>query len=255
MTRPRQTGSKTQKTAKKPHKKNVSLQARMGWVYFLALIGIPGIIMYRVPRQTWAHVPWVIGPVAWLATIAAVISFLWSLITRKGLTIGSLVSCMALAAFIIAAAVFLLSPPIGPLLTLLLAQLAAAVLAIVLAFPLRMVQVGMNPIPHTKFRSVTNLESLGRMLLGAIAIVGFWDGLTTIFYHARCEDLTISADAEKCMNGEVLLGAHGPFSDTYYAAYFGILAFAPLMVSGFQVVWQRTKRSDDMKKVPEDGLH
>ncbi|WP_349963390.1 hypothetical protein [Rhizobium sp. ZPR3] len=254
MKKPQRTALKTPKAAKKPRKKSSSQQAGLTWIHFAIIIAAAGIILFLVPRH-WAQFPWIIGPVAWLATIVAVISFLRSLITRKGLTLGSLASCMALAAFIVAGAIFLLSPPTGPLLTLLLAQVSAAILAIVLALPLRMLQVGPHPIRHAEIRPITNLESLGRLLLGTLPVLVLWDGLTTIFYHTHCEDLTILTDAQRCSNGEVLLGAHGPFADIYYAAYFGIMAFAPLILSAFQAVRHRAKRSDDMGKIPEDGLN
>jgi hypothetical protein len=161
---------------------------------------------------------------------------------------------MALAAFIIASAVYLLAPPTGPLVTLLLAQVSSAIIFTMLAFPLGMAQVGMDPIHNVEIRPVTNLETLGRLLLVAIPMLVLWDGTTAIFYHTHCEDLTILSDARRCMNGEALLGAHGPFSNIYYAAYFGIMAFAPPVFTAFQALRRRTKRLDNKQEMPEDAI-
>ncbi|MBB3452568.1 hypothetical protein FHT86_000824 [Rhizobium sp. BK313] len=192
--------------------------------------------------------PWVIGPVAWLATIAAVISFLGSLITRRGLTAGSLLSCPALAAFAVAGALYLWPPPTWPLLTVLLAQVTSAILSIMLGFLLRSVQVSKDSAHHLKIRPRPDLQLVRKTLLYGMALLVLWDGLTMIFYHTRCEDLTYSRDAARCMNGEMIMGVHGPFSNVYYACYFGILAFAVPIWVGFMMLRHWATRSEETPK-------
>ena len=237
MRQPRQTGPKTQKSARKPRKKNASHEMGLTWIHFAVIIAATGILLFLVPRH-WAHFPWIIGPVAWLATIAAVISFLHALITRKGLTVGSFGSCMALAAFIIAGAVYLLAPPMGPLVTVLLTQVAAAVLVIMLAFPLRKIQVGMDPLRHVEIRPLfPNPEMFRQWLLRAVPVLILWDGLTVIFYDTPCS-------GARCAGGEALFGVHGPFSNIYYAAYFGIMAFTLPIAAGLQALRHRAAPPD-----------
>ena len=227
----------TQKARSKPRKKNASHAAPPTWIYFVAMIAVPAAIEFLVPRR-WAHFPWVIGPVAWLATIATVISFLDALITRKGLTVGSFGSCMALSAFIIAGAVYLLEPPMGPLVTVLLTQVAAAVLVIMLAFPLRKIQVGMDPLRHVEIRPLfPNPEMFRQWLLRAVPVLILWDGLTVIFYDTPCS-------GARCAGGEALFGVHGPFSNIYYAAYFGIMAFTLPIAAGLQALRHRAAPPD-----------
>jgi hypothetical protein len=194
----------------------------------------------------------VVGPIAWLVTIVAVISFLWSLITRKGLTIGSVGSCMALAAFIVAGTVYLLAPPIAFVLTLLISQVAATVIFIMLMFILRRIQIALDPLHHQEIRPpilnlATGREWLRRALWGLV----LWDGLTLIFFQTGCKDLTIAADVRRCMDGEVLMGIHGPFSNIYYAAYFGMMAFVAPVLAGFQALWRRAKRPGDNEELSQ----
>ncbi|NTF42797.1 hypothetical protein [Rhizobium rhizogenes] len=98
---------------------------------------------------------------------------------------------------------------------------------------------------------MTNLESLGRLPLCAVFILVFGDGITMIFYDAHGKDLTISADAQRRMGGEALLGKHGPLSSIYYAAHFEIMAFAPPIFGAFRALRRRTKRLDDKKGMME----
>lgn len=232
------------KTRRKPRKTNASRPTPPPWIYFVAAIAIPVTIEFLIPRP-WAHFPWVVGPIAWLVTIVAVISFLWSLITRKGLTFGSTGSCMALAAFIVAGAVYLLAPPIAFFLTLLVSQVVATIIFIVLAFILRRLQIGTDPLRHMEIRPLTfNLEAARQWLRHALPALVLWNGLTLIFLRTGCEDLTIATDVHRCMDGEVLMGVHGPFANIYYAAYFGMMAFAAPVLAVLQALWRIAKRPD-----------
>ncbi|MGY5779064.1 hypothetical protein [Rhizobium sp. LEGMi135b] len=237
------------KTRRMPRKAATSGPALPPWIYFVAAIAIPATIEFLIPRP-WAHFPWVVGPIAWLVTIVAVISFLWSLITRKGLTLGSTGSCMALAAFIVAGAVYLLAPPIAFLFTLLVSQVIATIIFIVLAFTLRRLQIGADPLRHMEIRSLTfNLEAGRQWLRHALPALVLWNGLTLIFLRTGCKDLTIATDVRRCMDGEVLMGVHGPFANIYYAAYFGMMAFAAPVLAVLQALWRLTKRSDDKNEM------
>lgn len=155
----------------KPHKKNAVRQAPITWIDFFPFIVPLALAIFLIPSR-WANdlsLPWVIGPAAWLATIAATISFLRSLVTRRGLTAGSLFSCVALAAFVVAGTVYFWAPSTGPLLTLLLAQLSSAIICIMLVIFLRKVQIGMDPIRNVEIRSQIDLQSLRKGLLGGTA--------------------------------------------------------------------------------------
>jgi hypothetical protein len=240
---------------KKPRKKAASPPALPAWIYFVAIIATPVTIEFFIPRH-WAHFPWVVGPVAWLVTIVAAISFLWSLITRKGLTLGSAGSCMALAAFIVGGTVYLLAPPIAFVFTLLVSQVAATIIFIMLMFILRQIQIALDPLHHQEIRPpILNLATGREWLRRALPGLVLWDGLTLIFFQTGCKDLTIASDVRRCMDGEVLMGIHGPFSNFYYAAYFGMMAFVSPVMAILQTFWRLTKRPDDMKKLPEDGLN
>jgi|GEM_PF-2597557 len=194
--------------------------------------------------------PWVVGPFAWIATIPAVICFLGSLVTRSGLTAGSLFSCVALAAFAVAGTVYLWAPPTAPLLTLLAAQVSSAIISLMLGFLVVKMQMDRGTVQELKIRPLP-VQLVRKTLLYGVAMLFFWDGLTLIFYHTRCEDLTISADARRCMKGEMIMGVHGPFSSVYYACYFGTLAFAVPIYLGFRVLWQWARRSEDEEEKPK----
>ncbi|MFS8048736.1 hypothetical protein [Rhizobium sp. BR 314] len=235
---------RTQKASKKARKKNASHQAELTWIHFAVIIAAPWIILFLFPRH-WPPFPWVVGPFAWLATIAAVISFLHALITRKGLTVGSLGSCIALAAFIVAGTVYLLAPPIGPLVSVLLTQVSAAALVVILAVFLRTIQVGMDPQRHVEFRPlIPNPEMFRQWLVRVVPLLVLWDGLTVIFYNTPCR-------GGRCGGGEALFGVHGPFSNIYYAAYFGIMAFAPPITAGLQALQRLVKRPDDKNEMSQ----
>lgn len=235
MRRAQRSAARTQKATRKTRKKNASHQAELTWLHFAVIIAAPWIILFLFPRH-WPPFPWVVGPIAWLATIAAVISFLHALITRKGLTAGSLGSCIALAAFIVAGTVYLLAPPIGPLVSVLLTQVSAAALVVMLAVFLRTIQVGMDPQRHVEFRPlIPNLGVFRQWLVRAVPLLVLWDGMTVIFYNTPCR-------GGRCQGGEALLGVQGPFSNIYYAAYFGIMAFALPIAAGLQALLRLVKR-------------
>lgn len=237
MRRSRQTGSKTQKSARKPRKKNALHEMGLTWIHFAVIIASPPIMLY-LAHQYWVPLPWTIGPVTWLATIVAVSSFLRSLITRRGLTVGSSAGCMALAAFVVAGVVYMIAPPSGPLLTLLLTQLSATIIFIILAFLLRRIQVGMDPLHHVEVRPlILNQKLLGQWLQSAIPVLVLWDGLTLMFYNTPCS-------GARCAVGEALFGIHRPFSNIYLAAYFGMMAFTAPILAMFQVLWRILKRQD-----------
>ncbi|MDK4713627.1 hypothetical protein [Rhizobium sp. CNPSo 4039] len=234
---------------RKPGKRTKSGPALPPWIYFVAAIAIPAIIEFLIPRP-WAHFPWVVGPIAWLVTLVATISFLRSLITRKGLTLGSAGSCMALAAFIVAGTVYLWAPPIAFVLTLLISQVAATIIFIMLAFILRRLQIGMDSLLHLEIRPlILNLEMGRQWLRRALPALVLWNGLTLIFLRTGCKDLTLPTDVRRCMDGEVLMGIHGPFSNIYYAAYFGMMAFAAPVVVVVQALWRLAKRSYDKNEM------
>lgn len=153
---------------------------------------------------------------------------------------------MAIAAFLVAGGVYLLAPPMRPLFTLLLAQVSATIICIVLAFSLRKIQVGVDPLHHLEIRPF-NLDSAGQWMVRALPILVLWDGLTLIFYNTSCS-------GARCRSGETLIGVRGPFSNIYLAAYFGMMAFASPVMAVLQALWRLAKRSDDVKKLPEDGL-
>ncbi|SCB41678.1 hypothetical protein [Rhizobium multihospitium] len=233
------------KAQRKPRKRTASRPALPAWIYFVAIIATPVTIEFFIPRH-WAHFPWIVGPIAWLVTIVAAISFLWSLITLKGLTIGSAGSCMALAAFIVAGTVYLLAPPIAFVLTLLVSQVAATIIFIMLMFILRRIQIALDPLHHQEIRPpILNLATGREWLRRALPGLVLWDGLTLIFLQTGCKDLTIATDVRRCMDGEVLMGIHGPFSNIYYAAYFGMMAFVSPVMAILQTLWRLAKRSDD----------
>ncbi|WP_145631218.1 hypothetical protein [Rhizobium sp. ERR 1071] len=153
---------------------------------------------------------------------------------------------MALAAFIVAGAVYLLAPSIAFLFTLLASQVIATIIFIVLAFTLRRLQIGADPLRHMEIRSLTlNLEAGRQWLRHALPALVLWDGLTLIFLRTGCKDLTIATDVRRCMDGEVVMGVHGPFSNIYYAAYFGMMAFAAPVLAVLQALWHRVKRPSD----------
>jgi len=153
---------------------------------------------------------------------------------------------MALAAFIVAGTVYLLAPPIAFVLTLLVSQVAATIIFITLMFILRRIQIAIDPLHHQQIRPpILNLATGREWLRRALPGLVLWDGLTLIFLQTGCKDLTIATDVRRCMDGEVLMGIHGPFSNIYYAAYFGMMAFMSPVMAILQTLWHLAKRSDD----------
>ncbi|MDL2408722.1 hypothetical protein PY650_24380 [Rhizobium calliandrae] len=131
----------------------------------------------------------------------------------------------------------------GPLVTLLLAQLSSTIIFILLAVLLRKIQIGMDPVSNVELGPLPDLEALGKALLGGMAMLVFWNGLTVIFYYTRCADL-------RCMNGEMIMGVRGPFSNVYYACYFGILAFAVPMWATFRMLRDWASRPEEKEEKP-----
>ena len=106
---------------------------------------------------------------------------------------------------------------------------------------LRAIQSKVDPARDFAIRSLNEQNQLNRMLMGFLGLA-FWTGLTVIFFNTRCEDLNYLPDARRCQNGEVLMGLHGPFSSVYYANYFGIMVFSPLVFAGFSALREWVRR-------------
>ncbi|WP_149344877.1 hypothetical protein [Neorhizobium sp. P12A] len=183
--------------------------------------------------------PWVIGPVPLIGTILSAAVFLGNVITRKGLTVGSLFASIVLTAFIVGYAELITQPPLQPWLTIALAQVAGVPILGIFLVVLRSVQANRKPLRNPDWGPLRN--GIGK----AVAFLALWNGLTILFFNTGCEDLTYSADYEKCYTGEKILGMHGPFLNVFIVVLFGVPS---LCMIGFGIIGSFWKQRQDARK-------
>lgn len=190
--------------------------------------------------------PWIIGPVPLFSACAAASVILVSLITRAKLSAKSLASVWVLPPFLVAYAMRTITLSLGPFVKLLIAQVAAAVLCILLYAMLWRAQ--RETVVEVARANSDKGMSIKLIFVSAILLT-IWDGFSVVGLarepNAGC---IASARYDKCHTAEILFGINGPFSNIYMGSLIGGLFFIFFILGIWRVLQQRRSAARKIAK-------